>query len=140
MNGYNHSSTLIIEGFSVNNGMGMNLYPENGGGGETCCVMIPKQWRPGLKANIEWSYDTRQDDPNPPPPPQKIEIDIPEYKKPGRIQVHFYDDYHVKLVISDCSITHPFYPMSEKDKFPWISYCKEEELKAMKRDGRKNEC
>ncbi|WP_081905501.1 DUF3304 domain-containing protein [Janthinobacterium agaricidamnosum] len=140
INGYNHTENIAIGIFSVNGGMGANVNPQSGGGKETCCVMIPKKWRAGLKAEIEWSYDTEQNDPNPPLPSQKIIIDIPEYRKPGRIQVHFYDNHRIKLVVSDCSITHPFYPMSEKDKFPWISYDKEEEIKAMKRDGRKNQC
>lgn len=72
-----------------------------------------------MKAKIAWQYDTKQNDPNPPPPPQEVEIDIPKYDRPGKFWVHFYDNHKVKIVISTCSIEHPFYPMSKQDKLPW---------------------
>jgi hypothetical protein len=128
--GYNHmNGRLSIYDFTVNGAMGANVR-QGGGGGESCCVMIPEKWRPGLKVTVAWSYDTNQKDQLPPPPDQQKEVEIPEYKHGGKIWVHFYDNHQVKIVVSNCSIEHPFYPMRAKDKLPWIDgTTKDEEIK-----------
>jgi hypothetical protein len=41
----------VINWFSVNG------YRAHGGGGSSCCIVLPTKWRPGLKANIEWEVD-----------------------------------------------------------------------------------
>jgi hypothetical protein len=139
--GYNHTSDRSIYYFTVNGAMGSNLSEESGGGKSSCCVSIPERWRPGLKANVAWEYDTRQEDPNPPPPSQEIEVDIPEYKKPGTFQVHFYGNHKIKVIISNCSIGHPFYPMSKQDKLPWESSGSvEDAIDSEKRGGMNNDC
>jgi hypothetical protein len=140
--GYNHmNGRLSIYNFTVNGAMGSNLNQESGGGKEGCCVSIPEKWRSGLKAKIAWEYDTDQTDPNPPPPSQEVEVEIPEYKQPGRLWVHFYDNHQVKLVVSHCSIGHPFYPMSEQDKLPWKSNgTKEDAIESHKRGGDTIDC
>src|SRR5450830_1333762 len=113
--GYNHSKINSIAIYSVNGAPGANINEESGGGHSSCCVSIPDKWRPGLTAEIKWVYDSEQTDPNPPPPSQTRIVDIPEYKKPGTFHVHFYDNHQVKVVISKCSIEHPFYPMSAQE-------------------------
>lgn len=139
--GYNHSKIHPISYFTVNGAMGSNINQESGGGKESCCVSIPEVWHPGLKATIAWHYDTEQTDPNPPPPSQEIEIAVPQYKKPGKFQVHFYDHHKIKVIISGCSIEHPFYPMNVIDKLPWkADGSKEEALESQKRGGMKNDC
>jgi len=35
----------------------VNGYRANGGGGSSCCIVMPATWRPGLKAKIEWEVD-----------------------------------------------------------------------------------
>jgi hypothetical protein len=35
----------------------VNGYRAHGGGGSTCCIVLPIKWRPGLKARIEWEVD-----------------------------------------------------------------------------------
>lgn len=93
-----------------------------------------------MKAKIAWEYQGGTKIP-PPPSSQEIEIDIPEYKKPGRFQVHFYDNHKIKVVISGCSIGHPFYPMSKQDKLPWeANFSKEEAIEVEKRGGGRNDC
>jgi len=47
----NHVDGTAITWFSVNG------YRASGGGGETCCIILPVKWRPGLIANIEWEVD-----------------------------------------------------------------------------------
>ncbi|PMZ85367.1 MULTISPECIES: DUF3304 domain-containing protein [unclassified Pseudomonas] len=39
------------------NWFSVNGYRAHGGGGSTCCIVLPTKWRPGLKANIEWEVD-----------------------------------------------------------------------------------
>ena len=137
---YNHTKDRSVYIFTVNGAMGPNVGPESGGGKQSCCVSLPAKWRPGLKAKIEWRYQGGTAIP-PPPPPQEAEVELPEYKKPEKLQVHFYDNHKIKLVISSCSIGHPFYPMSDEDKLPWeASGTKEEALDSQKRGVMKNDC
>ncbi|WP_413704565.1 DUF3304 domain-containing protein [Pseudomonas sp. Pseusp16] len=42
------------------NWFSVNGYRTHGGGGSTCCIILPTKWRPGLKAHIEWEVDTDQ--------------------------------------------------------------------------------
>jgi hypothetical protein len=39
------------------NWFSVNGYRAHGGGGSSCCIVMPIMWRPGLKANIEWEVD-----------------------------------------------------------------------------------
>ncbi|WP_237241064.1 DUF3304 domain-containing protein, partial [Pseudomonas syringae] len=39
------------------NWMSVNGYRADGGGGASCCIIMPTTWRPGLKAQIEWQVD-----------------------------------------------------------------------------------
>ena len=133
--GYNHTKDRSIFNFTVNDAMGSNLAPESGGGAESCCVMIPEKWRPGLKVTVDWGYQGGTEIP-PPPPPQVKVVEIPEYKHGGRLEVHFYDNHQVKIIVSPCGIEHPFYPMSNKDKLPWVaSGTKQDSIDSHNRGG-----
>ena len=39
------------------NWLSVNGYGADGGGGRSCCIIMPVKWRPGLKAHIEWEVD-----------------------------------------------------------------------------------
>lgn len=39
------------------NWLSVNGYRADGGGGSSCCIVMPTKWRPGLKAYIEWEVD-----------------------------------------------------------------------------------
>ncbi|WP_375154627.1 DUF3304 domain-containing protein [Pseudomonas brassicacearum] len=39
------------------NWLSVNGYRADGGGGSSCCVIMPTKWRPGLSADIEWEVD-----------------------------------------------------------------------------------
>lgn len=52
--GYNFTSEGVQE-FYINGQGGSNLPPFGGGGKTSCCVNVPKQWRPGLVAKIDWT-------------------------------------------------------------------------------------
>jgi hypothetical protein len=124
--GYNHmpiAGGWSIAGFTVNGAGGPPIQPESGGGKFSCCMSFPKHWHAGMKAKVSWFYDVKVGDPRTPPPPQEAEIDIPEYtpKTAGAVQVHFYPDHRVNIVISVYGLRHPRYPMSEEDKKPWTA-------------------
>jgi hypothetical protein len=139
--GYNHMGHFAIATFVVNGAAGMNLNEGEGGGGESCCVTIPEHWRPGLMAKIAWRYDRRQDDTSPLPPSQLALVEIPEYKRSGALQVHFYEHHQVKVVVYNCALGHPFYPMTLKDQLPWKpDFSKEEAILIKQQGGMTNEC
>ena len=53
--GYNHTSASIR--FTVNGAGGPNIGPHQGGGKQVCCGVLPRHWRPGLRAIVEWEKD-----------------------------------------------------------------------------------
>lgn len=57
--GYNHTSAAINR-FTVNGAGGPNIGPYQGGGKHVCCGVLPRHWRPGLRAIVEW-----ENNPNP---------------------------------------------------------------------------
>ena len=138
--GYNHMNRLSIHIFDINGTAGLNVSPESGGG-ETCCVSIPAQWRPGIKIRVAWQYDQDDNSTRPLPKDQVVEVEVPKYRRVGAVQVHFYDDHRIKVVVSPCSPSHPFYPLSGKDLAPWTpSGTKEDMRDAAKRGGGSVEC
>lgn len=137
--GYNHMGHFAVD-FTVNKAVGGSL-SKGTGGGYSCCVLIPVQWRPGLKAKIVWQYDQAQDDDSPLPAPQEVEVDVPEYKRSGNFQVHFYQNHKVKVVVSNCSLGHPFYPMKLADQLPWSpEYSREAAIEITRQGGMSNDC
>ena len=123
----NHVEGTAINWFSVNG------YRAHGGGGSSCCIIMPVKWRPGLKAEIEWEVD--------PDRFAKIKrkkagfgfdeeawakhtanfrthsavVDIPEWpeKRSCSLNVHFLTCNRVKVTTS-CSIYgQPDYPIKE---------------------------
>ncbi|MFY1019374.1 DUF3304 domain-containing protein [Ectopseudomonas khazarica] len=112
--GYNHTSAAINR-FTVNGAGGPNLGPYGGGGGQVCCGSVPRYWRPGLRAIVEWEKD-----PNPGAsvgwPPHgtdgwreaykkhaanytrhRVVVEIPQYQEAGTLKVHFLPCDQVKV-------------------------------------------
>lgn len=122
---YNHmpDSGWSIGGFTVNGAGGPGVQPESGGGAFSCCISFPRNWKPGMKVKVRWFYDVYSGDPRTPPPPQEAEVEVSEYtpKTAGSVNVHFYADHRVKVVISKYSIKHARYAMSDDDKTPWVT-------------------
>ncbi|QAX87633.1 DUF3304 domain-containing protein [Pseudomonas sp. DTU12.3] len=54
--GFNHTSAEIMR-FTINGAGGPRIPPNQGGGNEVCCSILPMQWKPGLRALIEWDKD-----------------------------------------------------------------------------------
>ena len=115
------------------NWMSVNGYRADGGGGRSCCIIMPIKWRPGLKANVEWEVD--------PEPFAKIKkktkgygfddeawaeheakfqhhsatVDIPEWPDSKRcgLTVHFLVCNKIKLTSSCWASSSPNYPIKE---------------------------
>ncbi|MDI3394865.1 DUF3304 domain-containing protein [Pseudomonas sp. V98_8] len=115
------------------NWLSVNGYRADGGGGRSCCIVMPIKWRPGLKANIEWEVDTDPYAYSKWPPlgtdgyraaqaKHKINyqhysavVDIPEWpeKKRCGLSVHFLVCNQVKVTSSCSSFNSPNYPIKE---------------------------
>ncbi|RYG08393.1 MAG: DUF3304 domain-containing protein, partial [Burkholderiales bacterium] len=114
--GYNHTTNRSIYSFTVDGRMGSNLDPESGGGKFSCCTPLPKNWRPGIKVKVRWRYQAFFDHPAPTPRGWEAEVDVPEYRpsEMDELNVHFYPDHQVKVVVSNMTIRHPDYPAALK--------------------------
>ncbi|QOD81307.1 DUF3304 domain-containing protein [Chromobacterium haemolyticum] len=115
--GYNHTSAAINR-FSVNGAGGPNVGAYQGGGSQTCCAALPRQWRRGLMATVEWQKDAKPyDSANWPYKYGSIEwiqaserhkkqyysnhravVEIPRYDKSCGLNVHFLPCNQVKVV------------------------------------------
>ncbi|MED5609070.1 DUF3304 domain-containing protein [Pseudomonas sp. JH-2] len=113
------------------NWLKVNGYRADGGGGSSCCIVMPVKWRPGLKARIEWEVDP---DPYADAPPLGTDefrafmvehkksykhysatVDIPEW--PGTescdFKVHFLTCNRVQVTTACALYGQPNYPINE---------------------------
>ncbi|HEF4762991.1 TPA: DUF3304 domain-containing protein [Pseudomonas putida] len=114
------------------NWFSVNGYRAHGGGGRSCCIIMPIKWRPGLKANIEWEVDTDQFAyskwPSDPEGYREAQlkhkanyqhysktVDIPEWSgtKSCDLKVHFLTCNQVKVTTSCRAPSAPDYPIQE---------------------------
>ncbi|MCF5700099.1 DUF3304 domain-containing protein [Pseudomonas syringae] len=125
--GFNHTSAEIMR-FIINDAGGPRILPNQGGGNEVCCSILPLKWTPGLQARIEWDKD-----PDPYGEVQRDKfgqidkvayanhsvnfshhsaiIEIPEYSENVcALQVHFLPCDEVRVSTSCLSPSHPNYP------------------------------
>lgn len=110
--GYNHTDKSIVS--IVVNGEGGVLHaPAHDGGGQACCVVIPKKWKPGLKATIKWQEGgTFQRGENgvvlkTNGVPVVIEgswkertVEVPRYEEMGDFYIHFVPGDEVKIAVA----------------------------------------
>ncbi|OLU28806.1 hypothetical protein BVH03_12230 [Pseudomonas sp. PA15(2017)] len=126
--GYNHTSAAISR-FTVNGAGGPNLGPYSGGGGQICCGSVPRYWRPGMRAIVEWEKDLN---PRPATPLKRNKygsldpddykkhaasytyhravVEIHEYDSPGPLVVHFLPCDQVRVTAAAVTPRHPDYP------------------------------
>ncbi|QDI07310.1 hypothetical protein electrica_01102 [Klebsiella electrica] len=122
--GYNHVAGQNVNWFSVN-GYSSTL------NGNSCCVMIPDKWRPGLIAHIEWEVDPNADEKIPRRKEgfgfdQKAyalhkakyrqysaDVSIPKYDQSAGISVHFLPCHQVKVYAGEASYGAEIYPIKE---------------------------
>ncbi|MDH0344662.1 MULTISPECIES: DUF3304 domain-containing protein [Chromobacterium] len=126
--GYNHTSAAINR-FSVNRAGGPNVGPYQGGGKQSCCASLPRQWRPGLMATVEWEKDAKPYGYSEWGPLNSREwgeaferhkaqnysthravVEIPRYESSGAIKVHFLPCDQVKVAANNITPGYPGYP------------------------------
>ncbi|KPC53777.1 DUF3304 domain-containing protein [Amantichitinum ursilacus] len=113
------------------------------GTGEVCCVMLPRQWRPGLKATVEWEIDPRPYEKMKRKPgggfvfddadiarhraaytQHKAIIDIPQYPEHFcKLQVHFLTCNQVKATATCLWYDDPAYPIKAPADMPEPKTC-----------------
>ncbi|WP_155634519.1 DUF3304 domain-containing protein, partial [Burkholderia stagnalis] len=126
ISGYNYTSAYIHT-FRISGedgkvkGVGPNISPKrpdqerSGGGAETCCVGIPKYWRPGMKLAVQWYANKMLDG--------KLgtwyvaHTEVPRYgPSTYGFWVHFLPDDRVRIQVLD----NPYGPARPADDDPYI--------------------
>ncbi|MBO0494743.1 DUF3304 domain-containing protein [Pseudomonas sp. Marseille-Q1929] len=121
----NHVEGTAINWFSVNG------YRAHGGGGSSCCIIMPVKWRPGLEVDIEWEVDPNSDATTPPLGTDEfkafmvkhksnyrrysVAVDVPEWpeRKLCSLNVHFLTCKRVEVTTSCSTYGQPDYPVKE---------------------------
>ena len=123
------------------NWLSVNGYRVHGGGGSSCCIIMPVKWRPGLKAHIEWEVDP---DPFAKLPPlgtnefdvamaeaessfqrHSTTVDIPEWQGTDScgLKVHFLTCNKIKVTTSCWGYGSPNNPIKEPRQMKEPAVC-----------------
>ena len=126
---------------SAINWLSVNGYRAHGGGGSSCCIILPIKWQPGLKAHIEWEVDP---DPFASSPPlgtdefrafmvkhkanyqhQSTTVDIPEWQGTDScgLKVHFLTCNKIKVTTSCWGYGSPNNPIKEPRQMKEPAVC-----------------
>jgi Protein of unknown function (DUF3304) len=112
MEAVNHTDKNIVS-VVINGKGGIMAAPAYGQGNGGCCVRLPKEWRPGLTAKIDWQLgghwlinengnevieDGRKVLVEGPWKSQTVPV--PEYKGEGYFYVFFFPDDQVKVAVT----------------------------------------
>ncbi|MCP1626811.1 hypothetical protein J2T47_005579 [Pseudomonas nitroreducens] len=126
----NISAINHVDGTAIN-WLSVNGYRADGGGGDSCCIVMPIKWRPGLIANIEWEVDPDAYGPTPPLGTDefrdfmakhranyqlhKVSVEIPEWPGTERcgLKVHFLPCGQIKVTTSCWGYGSPNNPIKE---------------------------
>lgn len=102
----------------------------SGGGDYTCCVIIPRQWRPGTFVDVRWEvHDWRNEKAEEVergenrslvPSRYHARVQIERYDVPGSVYVHFFKGGKVRLVSSMVAVNSKDHPVKwgEYDEDP----------------------
>ncbi|SFO76515.1 Protein of unknown function [Cupriavidus sp. OV096] len=107
--GYNHTDRSIHR-YGVNEYGGGHLQAHRGGGGFTCCISIPRAYKPGMTVTV-WGSDW--DGKN----AIRRVVEVPRYgpDEGGRFAVHFLRSGEVKVFVTMMGLGHPDYPLKGED-------------------------
>ncbi|SDQ43465.1 Protein of unknown function [Pseudomonas gessardii] len=123
------------------NWMSVNGYRADGGGGASCCIIMPTKWRPGLKANIEWEVDPEPSAKMPSVTSNEFRevyakhaanyqrhsttVDIPEWPGTERcgLKVHFLVCNQIKVTSSCWAFNSEHYPIKESSQMKEPAVC-----------------
>lgn len=111
--------------FYVNRSIGDNVGRE-GDSGTTCCIFLPKKWRPGLSVEVrweigDWSHENRQEI-------QAhnyksaisggvfiAQVPVERYDEPARIWVHFFAGGKARVISSSIGSGGSLHPIQDID-------------------------
>ncbi|QHF47955.1 hypothetical protein PspS35_12715 [Pseudomonas sp. S35] len=125
------------------NWFSVNGYRAHGGGGSSCCIVMPIKWRPGLKAYVEWEVDPDPFAYSKWPPlgtdgyraaqakhkdnyrRNKVVVDIPEWSgtESCGLKVHFLVCNQIKVTTSCWGYGSPKNPIKEPKQMKEPSIC-----------------
>ncbi|MFJ4290147.1 DUF3304 domain-containing protein [Cupriavidus sp. NPDC089707] len=94
----NHTDQFLY-GFYVNGAFGANARAYGWDIAGTCCVRLPRVWRPGLTVDIE--YDLTLNDGSEHNWKTKKGVPVEPYMKPGSVYVHFFPNDVIRVVVSN---------------------------------------
>jgi hypothetical protein len=100
-----------------NTGGGGELIDRYAGGGTTCCVKLPKIWRPGIKLQVNTTYWLKKrPDGEIPEFKETYIVEVPSYMdgKPGELWILRASDGGISVVSSDFQPDHPKWPGKTK--------------------------
>lgn len=104
--GYNHTDQGLR--FSVNGHGNIYQHPHSGGGGSTCCIGVPAQWRPDATVKVQWLVGADES-------MREREVAVPRYDRGGSLSVHFLNGDRIKVFITPYALWHPDYPLKGED-------------------------
>ena len=112
----NHTSQYLY-GFTINGAFGANARAYAWRNAGTCCVRLPRIWRPGLTVDIQ--YDLLINDGKDDNWKTKKGVPVEPYTEPGDVYVHFFPNDEIRVVVSNPgprSTLHPIpYPTRPYD-------------------------
>ncbi|WP_439685839.1 Lipoprotein [Cupriavidus oxalaticus] len=94
----NHTSQFLY-GFYVNGAFGANARAYGWDYAGTCCVRLPRVWRPGLTVDIR--YDLLINDGKDDNWKTKKGVPVEPYTKPGSVYVHFFPNDEIRVVVTN---------------------------------------
>ncbi|WP_439685837.1 Lipoprotein [Cupriavidus oxalaticus] len=94
----NHTSQFLY-GFYVNGAFGANARAYGWDYAGTCCVRLPRVWRPGLTVDIR--YDLTLDDGARHNWQTKKGVPVEPYAEVGDVYVHFFPNDEIRVVVSN---------------------------------------
>ena len=110
-------------------GSGGELIDPFGAGGMTCCVTLPKVWRPGIMLKVHATHWLKErPDGSLPEIKEEYTVEVPRYVdgKPGEMWVLRTADGKVSVISSDFQPNHPKWPGQVKGwPVPSLEYRRE---------------
>ncbi|MEN9659886.1 MAG: hypothetical protein RL571_3351 [Pseudomonadota bacterium] len=126
---YNADLEIKYTAFDVSGGSpkeavaGGIVVPLAAGGAKSCCVNLPKVWRPGIKIKVEWQEADKEIRPE----IYRQTQEIPRYQKPGDVYLVFYPEHQLEVIASPVEPSHPDWP--GKIKAPPLDACLQKNTK-----------
>ncbi|WP_226570250.1 DUF3304 domain-containing protein [Mangrovibacter yixingensis] len=143
--GYGDYTAGDLRGFNHHARAGINWFTVNGYGGRTtgnsCCVLLPRKWIPGMEALVEWEVDPKTASPFPGyTDREKFDkwatevrasfrrhsavVAVPEYgEQRCGMTVHFLPCNQVKVTTVCMGYGTPDYPIKEPLNMPEPENC-----------------